>query len=93
MPRPLRRAYAGAIYQVLNRGDRREERQRFGWHPAALRQACKGGERKVRPTARIRTETTLSLKWIAEPPAMGSLTHVSNLLVAERKRERLKSEN
>jgi hypothetical protein len=43
MPRPLRRAYAGAIYQVLNRGDRREERQRFGWHPAALRQACKGG--------------------------------------------------
>jgi hypothetical protein len=35
----------------------------------------------------------LSLKWIAEPPAMGSLTHVSNLLVAERKRERLKSEN
>jgi hypothetical protein len=35
----------------------------------------------------------MSLKWIAEHLAMGSWTHVSNLLVVERKRESLKSEN
>jgi len=46
-----------------------------------------------RLTARLRRETTLSLKWIAEQLAMGSWTHVSNLLGAERKRESLKSEN
>jgi hypothetical protein len=71
----------------------REEMQRLGWNPAALRQASKGDERKVRLAARIRRETTMSLKWIAEHLAMGSWTHVSNLLVAERKRESLKSEN
>jgi len=32
-------------------------------------------------------------KWIAEHLAMGSWTHVSNLLVAEWKRASLKSEN
>jgi hypothetical protein len=35
----------------------------------------------------------VSLKWIAAPLAMGSGTHVSNLLGAERKRESLKSES
>ena len=43
--------------------------------------------------ARIRKETTMSLKWIAENLAMGGWTHVSNLLGAQRKRESLKSEN
>src|SRR5271165_6935222 len=40
----------------------------------------------------VRRETTRSLKWIAEHPAMGSWTHVSNLLNARRKRESLKSD-
>ena len=71
----------------------RAERQRLGWDRAALRRASKGDERKVRLAVRIRQETTMSLKWIAEHLAMGSWTHVSNLLVAERKRESLKSEN
>ena len=35
----------------------------------------------------------LSLKWIAEYLALGSWTHVSNLLGAEGKRESSKSEN
>ena len=71
----------------------RAERQRLGWDRAALRRASKGDERKVRLAVRIRQETAMSLKWIAEHLAMGSWTHVSNLLVAERKRESLKSEN
>jgi hypothetical protein len=47
----------------------------------------------VRLAARLRNETTMSLKWIAQHLAMGSWTHVSNLLGAKRKRESLKSEN
>ncbi len=35
---------------------------------------------------RLTKETTMSLKWIAGQLAMGSWTHISNLLVAERKR-------
>jgi len=62
----------------------REELGRWGWNAAALRQATKGDERKVRLAARIRGETTMSLKWIAEHLAMGSWTHVSNLLGAGR---------
>jgi len=61
----------------------REELDGLGWDAGALRRARKGDERK----ARIRTETTLSLKWMAEHFAMGSWTHVSNLLGAKRKRK------
>ena len=162
MPRQMRREFAGAIYHVMNRGDRREaifrndqDRRMFlstltgacaktGWQihayclmrnhfhlvietpqPTlvvgmkwllgvytkrfnirhkecghlfaglykALHVEGKGDERKVRLAARLRKDTTMSLKWIAQNLAMGSWTHVSNLLVAERKRESLKSEN
>ncbi len=70
-----------------------EEMSRVGWNESALRQAGKGDERKVRLAARLRKETTMSLKWIAQRLAMGSWTHVSNLLGARRKQESLKSEN
>jgi putative transposase len=71
----------------------REEMSRLGWDQGALRQAGKGDERKVRMAARIRKDTTMSLKWIAQHLAMGSWTHVSNLLGAKRKQESFKSEN
>ena len=51
MPRQLRREYAGAIYHVMNRGDRREDiflddedRKRF---LACLREACQKTEWQV----------------------------------------------
>jgi len=44
-----------------------------------LRQAIDGDKRKVRLAARIRRETSMSLKRIAEHLAMGSWTPVSNL--------------
>ncbi len=66
---------------------------RVGWDEASLRQAGKGDERKVRLAARLRKDTTMSLKWIAQRLRMGSWTHVSNLLGAIRKQESLKSEN
>jgi REP element-mobilizing transposase RayT len=71
----------------------REEMARLGWDAAALRQAGKGDERKVRMAARLRKETTMSLKWVAQHLAMGSWTHVSNLLAARKKQESLKSED
>jgi REP element-mobilizing transposase RayT len=71
----------------------REEMDRLGGDGRALRQAGKGDERKVRLAARIRKETTLSMKWIAQHLEMGSWTHVSNLLGDRKKQESLKSEN
>ena len=65
----------------------------MGWNRADLRQARKGDKRKVRMAARLRKETSMSLKWIAHHLEMGSWTHVSNLLAAKRKHESLKSEN
>src|SRR5208283_1897859 len=41
-------------------------------------------ERKVGIAMRLRKETTMSLKWIAEQLEMGSWTYVSELLVAKR---------
>jgi hypothetical protein len=41
----------------------------------------------------VRKETTMSLKWVAQHLAMGSWTHVSNLLAAWKKQESLKSED
>ena len=92
MPRKLRFQYRGAMYRVMNRGDQQEaifqdeeHRQRF---LAMLGEACqnelrgraKGHPGKVVIARRVRQETTLSLRWIAERLAMGTWTHVSNLL-------------
>ena len=67
-----------------------QEMRRLEWSEAALRQAGKGDARKVRLAARLRKETTMSLKWIAQHLAMGSWTHVSNLLGASEKTGKFK---
>lgn len=41
----------------------REELKRMGWDTRTLRQVGKGDKRKVRLAARLRRETTMSLKW------------------------------
>jgi hypothetical protein len=79
VPRQVRREYAGAIYHVMNRGDRREE---------IVRDA-----RKVGLAARLRKDTTMSLKWIAQRLEMISWTNVSNLRGGKREQERLKAAN
>ena len=85
MPRKLRMEYPGAIYHVVNRGDRREDifkddLDRKGFL-RALEEACQ------------KTETAMSLKWIARRPHMGSWTHVSNTLGARRKTDTLSGAN
>jgi hypothetical protein len=79
----------------MNRGDQREDifrndddRRKFlstlkegcqktDWHVIAWR---KGDNGKVMLRRRLRQETTLNLKWIAQRLQMGRWTYVSNLL-------------
>ena len=58
----------------------REELQRRGWKEKDLAGLPKGDKSKVALARRLRQETTMSLKWIAQRLHMGSWTYVSNLL-------------
>jgi len=53
-----------------------EEMARLGWNATDLRRTRKSDPRKVQLAARLREQTTMSLKWIAQHLAMGSWTHV-----------------
>ena len=62
---------------------RSQEIQRLGWTEQDLRGRRKGDQRKVNIARRLRQESTMSLKWIAQRLQMGSWTYVSNLLHGE----------
>ena len=64
--------------------------KRLGWTAEDLAGWPKGEARKVALAWRLRTETTMTLKWIAAELQMGSWTHVSNLLSARRKKSEMK---
>jgi hypothetical protein len=57
-----------------------EELDALGWDGAALGQHPKGDARKVRIARRVRAETSVTLKWIAEHLHMGAWTPVANRL-------------
>jgi hypothetical protein len=57
-----------------------EELKRRGWTKAELKRRRKGDEAKVSLARRLREETAVSLRWIAENLYMGTWTHVSNRL-------------
>ena len=58
----------------------KEELARLNWTQKDLRGTLKGDKRKVRIAKRLRAETTMTLKWIAERLNMGVWTHVANRL-------------
>ena len=58
----------------------REEMERLGWKEEDLPERRKGDKGKIAAARRLRQETTMSLKWIAQRLHMGSWTYVSNLL-------------
>ena len=62
-----------------------EELRRRKWNEAQLKEQAKGDKDKVAIAARLRRETTMTLKWIAERLAMGSWNNVSNLLAKARR--------
>ena len=72
MARKLRIEYPGAVYHVLNRGDRREP-------------IFKDDAEKVAVAARLRAETTMTVGWIAERLGMGTRGHLNQLLYRRRK--------
>jgi len=65
-----------------------EELSRLGWAEAELGRRQKGDPEKVKIARRVRTETTMTLKWIAARLQMGTWTNVSNLLAAARTTKR-----
>ena len=58
----------------------REELQSLGWKSAELGRRLKGDPEKVRIARRLRTETTVTLKWITACLVMGTWTYVANRL-------------
>ncbi len=57
-----------------------DELKRLGGTEEDLQRRRKGDKGKVRTARRLRQETTMSLKWIAQRLHMGSWTYVSKLL-------------
>ncbi len=58
----------------------RVELERKGWAERDLRNRRKGDGFKVRLAKRLRAQTTVTMKWIAERLAMGSRGHLTHLL-------------
>jgi len=58
------------------------------WKEEELKARRKGDKNKLAIAARLRKETTMTLKWIAEHLVMGSWSNVSNLLAAKCNRKR-----
>jgi hypothetical protein len=54
--------------------------KRLGWNEAELKRRRKGDRGKARMARRLRRETTVSLRWIAERLRMGSVSMVAHCL-------------
>ena len=59
-----------------------EELVNLGWEEADLGQRRKGDAGKVRIARRLRRETTVSKRWIAQQLSMGSVSNVTFCLRA-----------
>jgi putative transposase len=59
----------------------KKELKKIGWSERDLRNQPKGAKRKVAIARRLRKETTMTLKWIANRLGMGKWTHVSNNVI------------
>ena len=62
-----------------------EDLGRRKWEETNLVKRRKGDREKVKIALRLRRESIMTLKWIAQRLHMGSWTHVSNCLAAIRK--------
>ena len=62
-----------------------ERLKRLGWTEADLEARRKGDREKLKLAIRLREETTVTVKWIAERLRMGSWTHLNHLLYWHRR--------
>jgi hypothetical protein len=63
----------------------REGLKQLGWKEADLAARRKGDKGKLKVALRLRAETTVSVKWIAERLRMGTWTHLNHLLYWHRR--------
>ena len=63
----------------------RESLKRLGWKEADLEVRAKGDREKVKLAVRLRTETSVTIKWIAQRLCMGTWTHLDHLLYWHRR--------
>ena len=68
----------------------RRELDKAGWAEPDLERRRKGDRWKVRVATRLRVETTMTLKWIAERLRMGSWKHLNGRLYEHRTPSRRK---
>ena len=100
MPRQLRVEYPEAIYHVMSRGDRQKDiyvddvdRQDFlkslaeACHKTGFEISAKTHRAKLAMVGRLRRETTLTIRAIAERLHMGSWKSVNNRLYLTGKRD------
>jgi hypothetical protein len=96
MARKLRVQYPGAVYHVLNRGDRREPSFKadadrallldiLALTEAELKRRRKGDAKKLQVARLLRRETTMRLNWIAKRLKMGAAGSLANLLRREER--------
>ena len=64
-----------------------EELKRRQWDEADLGRRAKGEGPKVAIAVRLRAETAMTVKWIAQRLQMGAPSHVNHLLYQRRKRQ------
>ena len=63
------------------------EMKRRGWAETELKRRAKGDAQKLAMAARLRAETAMPVKWIAERLNMGTPGHVHHLLYRRRKEQ------
>ena len=63
------------------------ELRNVGWTERELVETRKGDVRKLHIARRLRSGTTMTLKWIADRLHMGASTHLSHLLYWEKRRK------
>jgi putative transposase len=59
--------------------------KRLGWTDADLEKRAKGDPEKLKLALRLRAETTVTVKWIAQRLHMGTWTHLNHLLYWHRR--------
>jgi hypothetical protein len=64
----------------------REGLKRLGWEEEDLARRPRGDREKLKLAVRLRSETTMTIKWIAERLRMGTWTHLNHLLYWHRRK-------
>jgi hypothetical protein len=65
-----------------------KELKRRRWNEQELRRRAKGDAQKVALAVRLRAETAVTVRWIAERLCMGAPGYVNHLLFHQRKAQR-----